>query len=295
MKIIQYENIQKKIIRELSSKTFDGIYISRVMELEDGRILKVFDLKFIEICKKINCNIENKIKLSEKMTFTEEIILPDIIVYKNGLFFGYTTPRAKGINFVKHGDNMTISERSDLKLYAKEQQKIENILKNNKNVVFSDICTCDNIFVDENSNFSLIDFDGMQIGREGTTEASTALGDISNKKYRINENLFNKNLDKRSSIILYFLSAFNLDLTKVGLINPLNGKKMTIFDYFELLHLDDAQMYDAVSRVFSDYSEDFLDDLPFIIAEKYNMKLIQTGHEKKYLKVLEKKGRPLYF
>ena len=64
---------------------------------------------------------------------------------------------------------------------------------------------------------------------------------------------------------------------------------------FEGLRLDDPEMYDAVARIYSDEAEDFLGELPFKIAEKYNMRTTKIEEYNILKKVLQKKSNISYY
>ena len=55
---------------------------------------------------------------------------------------------------------------SDLFMYADIHTKLENIVRSTDDIVYPDICTCDNIYVDSSNGnkIQLIDYDGLQVG-----------------------------------------------------------------------------------------------------------------------------------
>ena len=46
------------------------------------------------------------------------------------------------------------------------------------------------------------------------------------------KDLFTKNLDKKSLILLYFLCTFHVDLNKVGIISPVTKTVITLDEIF---------------------------------------------------------------
>lgn len=271
-------------------KTESGI----VIKLKDGSIIKIFDPNVINMLKFIKIDIEKKILDAKPIPHSLEIITPTSIVYdKNGNFTGYTMPHAKGTNYNDIDDRRTIEEREDLQGYGIIHSRIENILKRNTNIVFPDICTCDNIFIDQNGNIQLIDYDGMQINGHRSPSISTSLGNsieiMRNPKYCDKSMLYTKELDKRSSIILYFLTAFNINLNNVGIFNPITGKNITLDDIFEAINLEDPELCHKVWKLFQDNQpNDYLGDTVFDIAEKYDLKVFNKMGDT-YFKRLEKK------
>ena len=202
-------------IGESETKTATIYYLPRT-----NQVLKVFQPKFLYFLKSIGINMEEKILLSEKLNISPEIIKPTSIVYdNNGNFIAYTTPYQKEKNFNQWDINSTLSEKEDLSRYAKIHYNIEKIVKNSPDIVMPDLCSCDNILVGKNDTIKLIDYDGLQTKNIPTFSISSSLGDqlqyFNSSKY-YQGRLFTKELDKKSLIILYFFSAFNVDLNKVG-------------------------------------------------------------------------------
>lgn len=265
-----------------------------VIELNDRSVLKVFHPETIDICKKCGVDVESKILNAVPIKNSPEILVPtSAAYYEDGAFLGYTMSRASGISFNMYDKNLTIEQRRDLKKYASVHHKLESVLRRNKDIVFPDFCTCDNIFIDKRGNIQFIDYDGLQVGKHRTMSLSTSLGDaediIKNPKYFTRDMYYTKDLDKRSSIILYFLCAFNVNLTKVGQIDPTTGRTVTLDDVFSAINLDDLDVCHKVWKIFQDNeSNEFLGDDVFRISEKYDLNLLVPG-EGFYIKKLTKK------
>ena len=108
-------------------------------------------------------------------------------------------------------------------------------------------------------------------------------------KYRTGE-LFNKNLDKKSSIYLYFISALNVSLANVGRFNPFTGRNIAIEDIFQMINLDDPDICHKVWKLFQEKEEnEFLRDDVFKIAEKYNVGIVAQRNDGVYIKKFVKK------
>jgi len=268
--------------------------IAKVIRLRDGSILKIFNPMMLCIMKLNGLNMEQKILDAQPIKNSPEILVPTATIYnKQGEFLGYSTNEARGVNYNTYDDNLTISQREDLHLYARDHSKLENVLRKNSSIVFPDFCTCDNMFFDKNGNVQFIDYDGLQVGKHRSLSVSTSLGDpekiLSSKKYHKGNGYFTKELDKKSSIILYFLTTFNANLDTVGKVNPLNGELITLEEFFKCINLDDPDLCHKTWKLFQDdVPNDFLGDTVYNIAEKYDMHLlgkVSTG----YLKVLTKK------
>jgi len=265
-----------------------------VIKLNNGNILKIFHPETISISKECGVDIEAKILDAVPIKHSPEILVPSVAAYyENGAFLGYIMPPAQGINFNLYDQNLTLDQRKNLKRYADIHYKLESVLRRNEDIVFPDFCTCDNIFVDKKSNIQFIDYDGLQIGKHGTLSLSTSLGDIhdiiKNPKYFNQEHLYTKELDKRSSIILYFLCALNVNFTKIGQIDPTTGKPVTLDDIFNAINLDDLDICHKVWKIFQDNEKnEYLGDDVYKMADIYDLNLL-IPYNGYYIKKLSRK------
>lgn len=284
-RVITGELIKKSMV--LSDKGISAVY-----RLRDGSILKVFSPEYLHAMKLIGVDFEKKILDAKRIPNAKEILIPTAAAYMKDHFLGYTMPQAKGINYNKFDDRLSLEERMDLEGYAKRHHSIESVLVRAKDVVFPDLGTCDNIFFDEKLNPQFIDYDGLQVGKYQSHVMSLALGrqeQYYTPKYW-DGTLFNKNLDKRSSIFLYFVSAFNVNLATVGRVNPYTGEKVTVDTIFEAINLDDQDVCHKVWKLFQENEEnEFLRDDVFRIAEKYDMIVVARRRDGLCVKKLIKK------
>ena len=254
--------------------------ICRVILLKNGFVLKLFERTIINLFKLSGDDIEAKILNAKPIPGSPEILTPTSAVYsENGFFVGYIMPRAKGMNYNERDEKLTIKQREDLNKYAKIHSRIEQILIKNPNIVFPDICTCENIFISEKEKIQLIDYDGLQVGKYRTSSLSTSVGTINDyvddPKYMTKDKLFTKELDKKSSIVLYFLSAFNIDLGRVGYAYLPNGKLITLDDVFSCINLDDQDVCHKVWKLFQDNEQnDFLEEDVLRIADRYDLHVL---------------------
>lgn len=288
--------MEKRVIYnwEIGNSTFMAqSQMAKVVALRDGSILKIFDPGMLYFMKEVGIDTERKILDAKPIKKSPEILVPTAATYfPDGRFMGYTINRANGIDYNTYDDRLTLRQRADLRMYARNHDKIESVLRKNPDIIFPDFCTCDNIFFDENGNVQFIDYDGLQIGRHRSICFSTSLGDAEkyffNPKY-CRQGYFTKELDKRSSIILYFLTTFNANLNNVGKINPKTGQVVTLDDFFKVINLDDSDLCHKVWKVFQDdQTNDFLGDTVYDIADKYDMHVFGKINTC-YLKTLTKK------
>lgn len=264
--------------------------IAQVYQTKDGEILKLFMPQYLEVLKTVNICMEQKILDAKSETDIPELLIPTSAVYTpNHQFVGYTLLQAKGIDYNKY-NNLSLEEQSDLYHYAEIYKKIETPIRQASHLVFPDLCTLDNIFIDEDKNIQFIDYDGIQVGHHKSISISSSLGDpmqYMNSKY-MQHNFYTKELDKKSLIILYFLDTFHANLNKVGSIDPATGQRVTLDDFFECIQLDDCDVMNKVWKLFQNNKEnEYLGDDVFHIAENYQMNVIPLGRgSKKSFKVL---------
>ncbi len=277
-----------KIVGQLSnSKT------SQVLKLDNGSILKIYKPLRLMVYNMMGTSLENKIMHAEPFDKVPEIIVPRAGVYdQNNCFIGSIMESAKGIDYGTYDRNLSRIERCNLKKYADMHMKLESIVKrsNEMGIVFPDLCTIDNIYIDVCGNMQLIDYDGLQINSFKAPSISTTLGSQEQylqPKYLKNE-LFTSNLDKKSLIMLYFLITFNVDLNSLGVINPSNNKKITLEDIFDIINLQDDDIKHKVWKCFQpNVDNDFLGYDVYKIALEYDLQLREKNGL--YLKRLRKK------
>lgn len=284
----EYKIVKSQIKKIISLNEYIIVFL-----LNDGRYFKMFNPLYTQVLLNNGSDIENKILNAKKIENVPEIIIPDSIVYLDNEFMGYTISPACGLNFVEFEDKKTLNEKCDLYKYADEQVKLENVIKraNKEHIVFPDLLTCDNIFISD-SGYQFIDYDGIQIGNIPVLQLSTMLGDDEQyeiPKYMDNNELYNSNLDKKSLLFLYYLSAFNINLNMVGIINPYDGKRITFDDVFNIIGLKNYDLMQATYLAVNDKDKDniYLDNIPYQIAEEYNMTILDrtsSGDIKKLIR-----------
>lgn len=286
--------MKKKVLHDYDlrkGKLMAETETATVIRLNNGSVLKLFRPDILQHSTIVN--MEQKILDAVPIKHSPEILVPTAAVYsEQGNFAGYIMPSASGQSYNDLDDSLSIPQRENLTKYAHTHAKLEKVLKRNKDIVFPDFCTCDNIFIDNNGNVQFIDYDGLQIGGHRSLSVSTSLGmpeQILSPKYINSDCFFSKELDKRSSIILYFLSTFNMDVTKIGMVNPETGLPVTFDDFFSCIELDDPDVCHKVWKLFQDdQPNEYLGDDVYRIADKYDMKVVAVVGDK-YIKKLYKK------
>lgn len=265
---------------------------AQLYHLKNGEILKLFSPLYLNRLNSIGISMEEKILDADKSTVASEIICPSAAYYTDGgSFIGYSQPTANGVNFNQYTDGLSHSAQTDLYRYADIHSKIESPVKKSSNIVFPDLCTCDNIFIDDNQDIQFIDYDGLQVGKHKTISMSTSLGDprqYLGSKY-VKDYYLTKELDKKSLTVLYFLDTFHADLNKIGCVDPATGKPVTLDDFFQCIQLDDWDVMDKVWKLFQNNKEnEYLGEDVFRIADNYQLHTIPVTN-RDCLKVLTKK------
>lgn len=281
---ISYDDINR-------GKYLSGGSKSVLFEMPNGQILKCFNPDYIDMTKQFGFHIEEQLLSATEVPDTG-VLVPTSICYLEGHFLGYTLPKAKGQSLYDYSMSLSLDDRADLYQYADIFSKVERTVKNADDIVFPDLCSLKNIFVDSDHNIQFIDYDGLQVGHFPPTSVSNSLGSVdflqANPKYFQN-GLYTKELDKKSLIHLYFSLVFNVGLQNIGRsVSP--NHRMTLDDVFSALAIDDVELYEKVSRVFDYHApNEYLGDTVFRIADEYDLKVdpvpIQAGcYEKRLVK-----------
>ena len=263
----------------LGDNDFNSVFL-----LSDGSVLKLFKHDILIQ----SLRLEQKILTSKPIFNVPEIVVPNRAVYLSDKFVGYTMDRVDGIDYNTRDNRYSLSDRADLNMYATIYSKLEDVVKraNKEGMIFPDLCTCDNIFIDKNGNYKLIDYDGIQIGNFITPFLSTSLGDdlqYEIPKYSKKTHLFTSELDKKSLIILYFLSTFNVNLETINI-----NKNITLDYIFNCINLKDDDIKHKVWKCYQpNLANEFLGDSVFKLAEEKDMLIKPCGPA--YIKRLVKK------
>ena len=77
-------------------------------------------------------------------------------------------------------------------------------------------------------------------------------------------------------MLLYFLNTFNINLKKVGHLDPITGKPITLYEVFDLLGLQD---YDLMQKVYNTLSiaqpGEYIGEDVMRIADEYTMNVTE--------------------
>lgn len=265
---------------DIIGKIYDG-ETSEIYRLRDGRLFKKAKPLLINMCYRTGVNYEAKL-LSTSALSVKEIVSPISVSYDGKFCTGFTMEEVFGPSLNTYDDDFTIEQRSDLDGYYELYSKIEDVVRraSKVGVVMPDLCTCDNIIIQKNGLLRFFDFDGMQFGRNDRSIAfSTSLKHIReylcSRKFVDGQFHFTKELDITSLTILMFLVVFNIDLNRVGTINPFTGKVITIEEIFDLLGLkDDVFMRKVSANLSLTERGSFIADDLRRVASNYRMEAV---------------------
>lgn len=290
----------KKIMLESLKPTglIHGGDTSKIYTLTDGTVLKIASPIVLQICLMAGTTYERKI-LDTRAKKVSEIVSPISAVYAKRSCIGYTMEKITGCDLNSYDKSFTLRQRSDLNHYFDLYKKIEDIVikANRAGIVIPDLCTCDNIIMLPDGTLRFIDYDGMQFGDNDKSIAfSTSLGRedryVNNPKYSRQLGHFTSELDKTSLAILMFLIVFNVDLTKVGTISPIDGNIITVKDIFQMLGIDDPVFMKKIEANMSDTQKGvYLQDELYKISQNYDMQTFRVPFAPKdsFIKKLSRK------
>lgn len=265
------ENKGYKVLKRCTDTT--------IIKLPNGELLKILDKSILDIISNTGYDLETRLCEVDKLTTFTKFAWPTIMLEDEEIVSAYLMPNIQGVDFTDYYENIF-----DLTSYAKIHSQIQDNIKsgNDVGIVFPDLCTTENIRVTSNHEIFFIDYDSLQIKNMPAVGFSSDLGTpdaIMNEKYYDSElDLFTNNLDIRSSIFLYFLDVFGVNLSKVGIINPATFQRVTLDDIFSLINLDDYDVQQKVWKLFQpSIPNEFLGDDVYKLANKYD--LVMTSPE----------------
>lgn len=275
---IPKQNLQEFLKENSGYKIIKRCKDTTLIRLPNKDLLKILDTELLMYLSDTDYDLETRLKEVPKLTSFTNFPWPTKMLEDNGVVTSYVMPYIEGIDFTDYYKNTL-----DLYSYARTHHQIENNIKagNNVGIVFPDLCTTENIRITPDDKVYFIDYDGLQIKQMPAVGYSDFLGlpnEVLTKKYYDAENdLFTKELDIKSSIFLYFVDVFGVNLSSVNKINPYTGQKVTLDDVFELINLTDDDFKQKVWLLFQDkLPNEFLGDLLDKLAENYRLIMPNT-------------------
>jgi len=263
MESFQYKDIRDRF-HYLCEREYTFLSVDRV----DNIVCKIFEPDFVHDMLEAGYDLENLVLNGSKLIGSDEIIVPNGIVYSNKYFAGYLMPFFNGVSIYRY----SIEPSKLYDIYS----RIEGIVRNCDNIVFPDLLTDGNILINDDLDIKLIDFDGMQIGNYSTPVFSRNMGDKSiycNFKYMDN-NLYTKQLDIKSLIYLFINLLLGVEM---GYLDQYKGDEQLkqLDEFFRNLHIDDDDLINKICYLYTDDVENaYLGDTAKYICDNYCVELV---------------------
>ena len=252
----------------LLSSDFDG----NLYRLSDGSILKLFNAVYLGSYKRQNIDLKEKM-LQVETIHHPRIIVPDKMCCMDDDVVGYIRRDVSDKSFTEVFSNESDADKVNLYRYALIHHNLESVLEECSDIVFPCLCDKTGIYLGQDFKPYFVSSEELQFDDFMATRFSKKLGlrDFNCSKYLNNNGLFTKNLDKMSSIYLYFLNTFNVNLSKTD--------STSVGEVFNKLGLKDDDVCHKVWSLFDkDSDNSFLGDDVFRIAEEYDMRVVfNTG------------------
>ena len=248
----------------LLSSDFDG----NLYRLSDGSILKLFNAVYLDSYKRQNIDLKEKM-LQVETIHHPRIIVPDRMCCMDDDVVGYIRRDVSGRSFTEFFSNESDNDKVNLYRYALIHHNLESVVEECSDIVFPCLCDETGIYLEQDFKPYFVNFEELQHGtfRAGRVSKKLGLRTDSNDSRYLSDGLFTKNLDKMSSIYLYFLNTFNVDVSKCD--------STSVGAVFNRLGLKDDDICHKVWSLFDkDYDNDFLGDDVFRIAEEYDMRVV---------------------
>lgn len=248
----------------LLSSDFDG----NLYRLSDGSILKLFNAVYLDSYKRQNIDLKEKM-LQVETIHHPRIIVPDKMCCMDDDVVGYIRRDVSGRSFTEFFSNESDNDKVNLYRYALIHHNLESVVEECSDIVFPCLCDETGIYLEQDFKPYFVNFEELQHGtfRAGRVSKKLGLRTDSNDSRYLSDGLFTKNLDKMSSIYLYFLNTFNVDLSKID--------STSVGEVFNGLGLKNDDICHKVWSLFDkDYDNDFLGDDVFRIAEEYDMRVV---------------------
>lgn len=258
---------------------------ANVYKLSDGSVLKLFSPIYLRMLDGFSIRIEDNILESSRI-FHDGIITPRKMCYTDDRFVGYIRDDVSGRTLKEIIDGRNFNDRENLYHYAIIHYNLEKVLKECKDVVFPKLDTIlDGIVFEEDLKPVFINCEDLQFNKFLPIKFSSLFGeksDMMTSKY-FKDGFFTKNLDVRSSIYLYFLDTFNINLNNIKDMSQLE-------DIFNRLGLLDDRVFRKVLATMDDgLDNEFLGEDVFRIADRYDMKIVFDAHSSSIKRLMKKR------
>ncbi len=230
-------SIPKQMISEMDIYGMKPIYNGKngiVRKYSETEVLKIISEKILRISESVSQTsksiIERNILQANRYNIPEEFYIPTSAVYTENGFVGYTQEYFRGNNIIDHYNSLfPVVGTYTLNGILEPYKKLNSALKRTPMIVCPDIATSGNVLVDDYDYIAITDYAGLQIGRRPSTDISCQLisqyktiqeqvqDNLEYTKY-MDKDLFTKELDKRSLLIMLLRDILNVDLPRLELV-----------------------------------------------------------------------------
>ena len=243
-------------IAEREYKIITEDFRSTVILLNNGDYAKTFTYEHLTKTRYYGIDIERLIRDAKPIKNVPEIITPHAMITDKDKFVGFITRPAKGIPLDLYFEKLI--KRPNLQIYNSIFENIENIVLrgNDNNIVFPDLATIGNIFIDENDRLEMIDYDGIQIGDTRTLYIPKTICDgyacYTDGKY-LNNKKFTPELDKKSIIYAYMKYVFHIEMApNIENLESKDEIEPLIKEIFTSINLDDEGFMHKIMDLYYD-------------------------------------------
>ncbi len=279
-------NLQEFLKENNSYKILKRCKDTTIIKLPNGELLKILDKELLELLEDTGFNLEVRLKEVENLKSFSNFSWPTRQLEESGIVNSYTMPYIPGVDFTDYYEDIF-----NLTSYAKIHSQIEENIKigNKLGIVFPDLCTTENIRITPDGKVVFLDYDGLQVKKMPAVGYSDFLGTpndvLQPKYYDFKTDLFTTELDIRSTIFLYFVDVFGINLAAVNKINPETGRIVTLEEIFSLINLQDLDIMQKVWKLFQkSIPNEFLGDDIYKLAEEYKLEEYSNIGIKKLIK-----------
>lgn len=252
-------------------------------------VIKLYKPGYLMMEKAMGIDTFSKIMNAKAIDGLGELVIPSsVIVDSKNNFLGVRSDFVGGISYKNFLNDRMVYNEKNVQDIMRCCEKFEKVLRmaNEKNVVFPDFTSYDNIIItDQDSlDIKLIDYEGIQVGNYKTQSISTSLLQRVDKvdmereliftpKYMEKGNLlrYTQELNVYIQYVMFFYDLLHTDITKIG-TRFNNGMVVSCEMIFDLIGLDDDDICHKVWCLFQQNKKnEFLMDDKYRLLDEYEI------------------------
>lgn len=270
------EKISEKDINLNHSTTLSSDNCVDTIKLINGDILRMYSPNLLNLLSSSQVNLEKKLMESEGKKISSSILRPKILVSSDdGQISGYITDGfdVRTTNFLSFIAKTIGKRNASFSKIASVYKKLEDVIKENPNVVFPCLCDLTDVYINSDKTFTFTGYDKMQIDGDETLFLSSSVLYSENIFKYTKDGRYTKNLDKKSLFHIFMLFAFGVDLTKLR-------RNISINEILTNVGIEDKALVDKINSMFysMDDNEYLADDI-LRISESHKLKQIDINHD----------------